>query len=171
MESETLIIGIDPGTNVTGYGIIRLLGNRMTPVDFGCIRPKSSLDHPKKTLAIFNAIDHLLEIHKPQAFAIETQYVHKNVQSAIKLAMAREAARLPASRRGIPTFEYTPTKAKRAVVGNGSAHKSQVQRMVQLLLQLPHPPEPEDAADALALAICHANTLKGVLCSRTSKAL
>jgi crossover junction endodeoxyribonuclease RuvC len=101
-----------------------------------------------------------MEKYQPDAVAIETQFVYKNVQSAMKLGMARAMGLLAAARRQIPIFEYAPTKAKLAVVGNGGASKMQVQKMIQLLLRLPTLPEPEDAADALALAICHAHTIK-----------
>ena len=171
---EKKIIGIDPGTRVTGYGVISFKSPLIRPIDFGCIRPPSTLDSPQRYLFLFNGIEVLLEKYTPDAVAVETQFVYKNVQSAMKLGMARGMLLLAAARRGIPIFEYAPRKAKLAVVGNGSASKEQVQKMIQLLLQLPRLPEPEDAADALALAICHANSIKFhekvSLCSNTSKA-
>jgi len=150
-----IIIGIDPGTRIVGYGVISKKNSTISPIDYGCVRlpPKEKLSD--RYYIIFQAISELLERHKPEAVAIETQYVHKNVQSAIKLGMARGVVIIAAKQLGIPVFEYAPTKAKLAVVGNGRASKNQVQGMVQLLLNLPHLPEPEDAADALALAICH----------------
>jgi crossover junction endodeoxyribonuclease RuvC len=154
-----LILGIDPGTRITGYGVINH-SHHPVPVDFGCIRPPHHLPTHERYLIIFNALDHLMEKYQPDAVAIETQFVYKNVQSAMKLGMARAMGLLAAARRQIPIFEYAPTKAKLAVVGNGGASKMQVQKMIQLLLRLPTLPEPEDAADALALAICHAHTIK-----------
>ncbi len=128
---------------------------------------------PTRYLALFNGIEKLLELYTPDAVAVETQFVYKNVQSAMKLGMARGVVLLAAARRGIPIFEYTPKKAKLAACGNGGASKEQVQRMIQLLLKLPVLPEPEDAADALALAVCHANSLsfkdRMLLCTNTSK--
>ena len=109
---------------------------------------------------IFRSIETLLDRHQPEAVAVETQYIHKNPQSGIKLGMARGVVVLAAALREIPVFEYAPSRAKRAVVGNGKASKVQVQSMVQLLLSLPELPEPEDAADALALAICHGQAFK-----------
>lgn len=150
-----LIIGVDPGTVVTGYGIIRVEGNRYVAVDYGCIRPPAKENLTARYLVIYNALCELLDKHKPGALAVETQYVQKNVQSAIKLGMARGIIVLAAALRGIPVFEYAPSKAKLAVVGRGSASKEQVRGMIQRLLNLSEPPHPDDAADALALAICH----------------
>lgn len=155
-----IILGVDPGTRITGFGLILVEGGERRVLDYGCIRPPAKLPTEKRYLTIFNALDILIDKHKPHALSIETQYVHKNVQSAIKLGMARGVAILAATRRDIPVFEYTPSKAKKAVVGNGNASKHQIQQMTQLLLNLSEPPTPEDAADALALALCHANSLK-----------
>lgn len=155
-----LIIGVDPGTRVTGYGIIRIEGISYIAVDYGCIRPPPEEPLTKRYLIIFEAFCELLDKFKPEAVAVETQYVHKNVQSAIKLGMARGILLLAATLRGIPVFEYAPTKAKLAVVGSGKASKQQVKGMIQKLLCLKSQPEPEDAADALALALCHAQSLK-----------
>lgn len=152
-----VILGIDPGTRTTGFGIIKNKDGCHEPIDFGCIRPPPSLPIGEKYLVIFNAIDHLLETYHPDAVAVETQFMYKNAQSAMKLGMARGMVILAAARKKIPIYEYAPKKAKLAVVGNGSASKEQVQKMIQLLLRLPQIPEPEDAADALALALCHAH--------------
>ena len=158
-QPPEIILGIDPGTRITGYGVIRTKSGQIEPIDFGCIRPPVDLPLPARYLALFNGVEKLLDLYTPTAVAVETQFVHKNVQSALKLGMARGAVLIAAARREIPIFEYAPKKAKLATVGNGNASKWQVQRMIQLLLKLPNPPEPEDAADALALAICHAHTL------------
>lgn len=155
-----IIIGIDPGTVVTGYGIILVEGSSYQALDYGCIRPPAKLDLFDRYLILFESLDALLLQHGPAVLVVETQYVRHNVQSAIKLGMARGMAILAARRKGIPVFEYAPTQAKRAVVGNGRASKYQVQGMVQALLHLPEPPQPEDAADALALALCHAQKRK-----------
>lgn len=156
---QQIILGIDPGTRRTGYGLIRLTSNQIEPVDFGAILPPVDLAAPQKYLILFNAIEALIHRFRPSALAVETQFVYKNIQSAIKLGMARCTALLAAARNNVPIYEYAPKKAKLAVVGTGTASKEQVQKMVQLLLQLSQPPEPEDAADALALAICHANSI------------
>ena len=173
-NTPLIILGIDPGTRITGYGVIKLNHPQLEPLDFGCIRPPVNLELPARYLALFNALEKLLDLYSPNAVAVETQFVYKNVQSAIKLGMARGVVLIAAAKRGIPIYEYTPKKAKLAVVGTGSASKNQVQRMIQLLLKLPILPEPEDAADALALAICHANSLQfkdRLLCTNTSKGL
>lgn len=154
-----IIIGIDPGTQVTGFGIIKSDGSTYEIIDYGCIRPPASYKLTDRYLIIFNAIEELLQRYSPDILVVETQYVKINVQSAIKLGMARGMAILAAKKRKIPIFEYAPSKAKKAVVGKGSASKVQVQKMVQILLKLAEPPS-EDAADAIALAICHANSLR-----------
>lgn len=173
-RQEQIILGIDPGTRITGYGVIKVTHPRIEPLDFGCIRPPTDLELPGRYLALFEAVEKLLDLYCPQVVAIETQFVYKNVQSAIKLGMARGVVLIAAARRGISIAEYTPKKAKLAVVGSGNASKEQVQRMIQLLLKLPELPEPEDAADALALAICHAHSLRYAEriqpCTNTSKA-
>ncbi len=158
-KDSTIILGIDPGTRSTGYGVIKVSHRVLSPLDFGCIRPPTQAPDSVRYLALFNALDRLLEHHTPDYVAVETQFVSKNAQSALKLGKAQGMALLAAARRNIPIHEFAPSQAKLAVVGNGSASKEQVQRMIQLLLHLPHVPEPEDAADALALAICLANTL------------
>lgn len=166
-DHSTVIIGIDPGTSVTGFGIIKVSGSSYQAIDYGCIRPPLNLKLSDRYLIIFDGIEELLERYCPQALAVETQFVKHNVQSAIKLGMARGIAIIAAKRKGIPIFEYTPMRAKRAVVGNGRASKIQVQGMVQRLLRLNEPPHPEDAADALSLAICHAQASTSVGAEKT----
>ncbi len=157
-----VILGIDPGTRITGYGIIETDLRSYTPIDFGCIRPSPKLPLHERYALIHEGVEHLLDKYPIEALSVETQFVSRNAQSAIKLGMARGVAILAATKRKIPIHEYAPKKAKLAVVGTGTATKSQVQRMMQTLLNLSELPTPEDAADALALAICHANSLKQV---------
>lgn len=157
MKKRT-ILGIDPGTSVSGFGLIEVIDGRYSAVDYGCIRPPPKYNLSDRYLIIFEGIDEIIEKYQPDAVVVETQYVHKNVQSAIKLGMARGVVIVAARKRGVEVFEYAPTKAKLAVVGTGRASKQQVQGMVTRLLNLAEPPQPEDAADALALAICHAQT-------------
>jgi crossover junction endodeoxyribonuclease RuvC len=159
-RSAKIIMGVDPGTVVTGYGIIAVEESRIVPLDYGCIRPPARLKLSDRYLIIFEALCEILDRYAKedlQALVVETQYVKKNVQSAIKLGMARGVVMLAAKLRAIPVFGYTPSQAKLAAVGRGSASKYQVQGMVMNVLGLASPPEPEDAADALALAICHAH--------------
>ncbi len=150
------ILGIDPGTRITGYGVVEIQGPHHSVLDYGCIRPPANAELSQRYLIIYNSLCELMDHFKPDAAVVESQYMRANFQSAIKLGMARGMVILAAKQRDIPIFEYTPNKAKLAVVGNGKASKSQVQAMVQHLLKLKEPPQPEDAADALALAICHA---------------
>lgn len=160
--ASEVILGVDPGTEVSGYGLITAQGRNYTALDFGCIRPPLRFKLSDRYLIIFEGIEYLIEKHRPAAVAVETQYVNKNVQSAIKLGMARGVIIIAAKKRNIPVFEYAPTQAKKAVVGSGKASKNQVQGMIQLLLKLSSPPTPFDAADALALAICHAQSSSSI---------
>ncbi|MBJ7449019.1 MAG: crossover junction endodeoxyribonuclease RuvC [Parachlamydiales bacterium] len=159
-HTNQIILGVDPGTRITGYGIITTQSHSCQAVDFGCIMPPSTVALELRYLAIFQGIEALIEKHKPDVLVVETQYVHKNVQSAIKLGMARGAIVIAAAKNGVEVVSYAPTEAKSAVVGTGRASKQQVQSMVKALLGLKELPTPEDAADALALAICHWNTCK-----------
>lgn len=162
-KQQPIIIGIDPGTTVTGYGIIKVENSSYHALDYGCIRPPANLKLSDRYLIIFESIEELLALHSPDALVVETQYMagkmqRRNVKGTLKLGMACGISILAAKRKGIPVFEYAPSKAKKAVVGNGSASKFQVQSMVTRLLNLSEPPHPEDAADALSLAICHAQS-------------
>lgn len=154
----SIILGVDPGTRVTGYAVIRS-GDGYEILDFGCIRPPPKLQLAERYLVIFNAIEHLIGKFQPEAVSVETQFMSKNVQSTMKLSMARGTVMLAAAKNNVCVHEYSPRKAKQAIVGNGAASKEQMQKMLQILLKLPKLPEPEDAADALALAICHAHML------------
>jgi crossover junction endodeoxyribonuclease RuvC len=154
-----VILGIDPGTCITGYGVVSHSHKKQIALGYGCIRPPKKSIASEKYRILFESIETLIQTYKPDVLVVETQFVYKNVQSAMKLGMARGMALLAASRKQIPIYEYAPKKAKLAVVGSGCASKAQVQKMVQILLNLSTIPEPEDAADALALALCHANSL------------
>ena len=155
-----IILGVDPGSVITGYGFLQKTGQRMSALDYGCIRPPKNYKLSDRYLVIHEGIYSLIEKWRPDALSIETQYVSKNVQSAMKLGMARAAVMIASKRHGIPIFSYTPSKAKLAVTGSGSASKEQVQGMVKRLLSLATLPTPFDASDALSLAICHAHASK-----------
>ncbi len=159
-KQPLIILGIDPGTCITGYGIISHSHKSQTALGYGCIRPPKKGTPAEKYKVIFESIETLIETYKPNVISVETQFVYKNVQSAMKLGMARGMALLAAARGNIPIYEYAPKKAKLAITGHGSASKEQVQKMIQLLLNLSAIPQPEDAADALALALCHAHSLR-----------
>ena len=154
MGKKVCILGIDPGTRITGYGVIVAEGSKKTALDYGAIRPPASKELNERYLILHNAVESLIEKYKPDAVAVETQYVSKNAQSAIKLGMARGVITLAATKAGIPVHEYAPSVAKKAAVGVGSAKKGDIQRMIQMVLKLKELPTPEDAADALALALC-----------------
>ena len=148
------VLGIDPGSHVTGWGVVEAVGSRMLHVASGVIRaPHEAL--VARLLAIADALDALLAEHQPQAVSVETVFHSVNAQSAIKLGQARGAALLCAGRFGAPVFEYTAGQIKQAVTGRGRAEKAQVQTMIRLLLGLSEA-MPFDASDALAAAMCHA---------------
>lgn len=156
LNNQKIILGIDPGTKISGYGIISIQDHTFIPIDYGCIRPPPRFKLSERYLVIYDSIEELIKKYQPTVLVVEMQFMYKNAQSALKLGMARGAVLIAAKKNGLPIFEYAPTVAKRAVVGNGRASKYQVQGMVQQILKLATPPHPEDAADALALAICHA---------------
>jgi crossover junction endodeoxyribonuclease RuvC len=149
------IIGIDPGSERTGYGCIDTDGSRHRLVVCGAISTRSCATFPDKLLAIYRELTHLITAQAPDAIAVENLFYATNVRSALKLGHARGAALLAAAQQGVPIAEYTPAEIKRAVVGYGRAEKQQVGEMVRLLLGLASVPEPHDAADALAVAVCH----------------
>lgn len=156
---DTIILGIDPGTCVTGFGLIKMSSQKLIALDYGCIRPPLKYKISDRYLIIFDALNEIIDKFKPDVLAVETQYVKKNVQSAIKLGMARGIAIVAAKKKGVGVYEYCPSKAKLSVTGTGRASKHQVQGMVSKLLNLASG-LPEDAADALALAICHSHNLQ-----------
>lgn len=158
--SMTVLLGIDPGSRVTGYGVIRVEGPRVAYLDSGCIRASATnSDMPTRLLAIFNGIQTLVAQYQPDQVAIEEIFVSHNVQSALKLGQARGAAIVAATSASLPVFEYSARQVKQAVVGYGNADKAQVQHMIQRLLGLDKTPA-ADAADALAVAVCHWHSQK-----------
>lgn len=158
------IIGIDPGTKTTGWGVVEENQNKHTLLGFGAISPPPKITGHLRYLFIFEEIELILKSYQVDALSIETQYVDKNVQSAIKLGMARGIIVLAALRLKVPVFEYAPTKIKQAVTGKGSASKAQVGGMIKLLLNLKEIPEPDDIPDAIAAAICHIHYSRSPLC-------
>ncbi|MEP3350556.1 MAG: crossover junction endodeoxyribonuclease RuvC [Marinomonas sp.] len=154
--SVTRILAIDPGSRITGFGILDVVNGKTVYVNSGCIRlPDEALSVRLKH--IFNNVSALLDEYKPNEFAIEEVFLAKNANSALKLGQARGAAIVAASIQELDVHEYAARRVKQSVVGNGNADKEQVQLMVQMLLQLSSKPQ-SDAADALAIALCHANT-------------
>jgi crossover junction endodeoxyribonuclease RuvC len=153
----TLILGIDPGSRITGFGLIRAEAGRLRYVTSGCIRLDAGAAIALRLRQIFEDMGEILDAHAPDEMAVEQVFMAKSAGSALKLGQARGVAIVSASRRGIPVFEYSATRIKQSVVGTGRAEKTQVQHMVRALLALPAPPQ-ADAADALAVALCHAHT-------------
>lgn len=148
------IIGIDPGSRLTGYGLIEGTGNRLRHIDNGVIATNSKDPLPQRLKIIYDGIAALIEEFRPDAMAVESVFLAKNAQSALKLGHARASAIIAGVNADLPVAEYSALQVKSAVVGYGKAAKSQVQQMVKVLLNLPEVSQ-EDAADALAVAICH----------------
>lgn len=151
-----IILGVDPGSRVTGYGVINSVGNKLEYIDCGCIRTESK-SFPERLLTIFDELNLLIERHAPQQAAVEEVFMGRNASSALKLGQARGSAMVACLSHQLEVAEYSARQVKQAVVGSGAADKSQVQHMVKALLRISDTLA-EDAADALAVAICHANT-------------
>ena len=152
-----IVLGIDPGTARTGYGLVRRDGSRLQALDFGCLETASDQELPARLLLIHQAVSELITEHAPQVVGVERLFFNKNVQTAFAVGQARGVVLLAAAQAGLPVYEYGPHEVKMAVTGYGRAPKDQVQRMVQMILGLSVMPHPDDAADALAVAVCLAN--------------
>lgn len=150
------ILGIDPGSRITGFGIIDVEGSRIRYVTSGCVRMQND-GLPERLKTIYEGVRDIVELHKPQVMVIEQVFMKINVSSALKLGQARGAAICASVMQSLPVYEYTPTQIKQAVVGKGNAAKAQVQHMVVALLKIKGVPQ-ADAADALACALCHSHT-------------
>lgn len=149
------ILGIDPGIAIVGYGIVDIKGNSISMVEYGCITTSSKSRLPDRLFFIMNEMTDIINEFKPNEMAIEELFFNKNTKTAITVAEARGVEILAAKQSGLEIYEYTPLQIKQAVVGYGRAEKQQVQEMVKILLNLSERPKPDDAADALAVAICH----------------
>jgi crossover junction endodeoxyribonuclease RuvC len=153
-----VVLGIDPGTAHTGYGVVLSRGRRLAALDGGVIETRAGTPLERRLADIHARVCDLIREHQPVALAIEDLYFGRNAHSAFAVGQARGVVLLSAGMAGIPCFSYTPQVVKQSVCGTGGAGKQQVQRMVGALLSLPEPPQPDHASDALAVAICHANT-------------
>ena len=153
---ERIILGIDPGTTVMGFGVLRMEDGRVTLLEAGAIRFTATDDHTLKLRAIFNDTLAIIERHHPDELAIEAQFFGKNVQSMLKLGRAQGVAIAAALQQDIPVVEYAPKRVKQSVTGNGNATKEQVAAMLLSILGLKELPHSTDATDALAVAVCHA---------------
>jgi crossover junction endodeoxyribonuclease RuvC len=152
-----VVLGIDPGTANTGYGVVARRDGRLVALDGGTIETRAGSDPAARLAAIHARVGELLDAYEPEALAVEDLYFGANARSAFAVGQARGVVMLAAGQRGLPCASYTPQQVKAAVCGSGRADKGQVQRMVQRLLALDELPAPDHAADALAVAICHAN--------------
>jgi crossover junction endodeoxyribonuclease RuvC len=159
MIHMTLALGIDPGTATTGYGLVRQhRDGSLEAVEFGVITTPKDLPAPERLALLYRELNRILEKHHPETAGVEKLFFQKNVSTAIGVGQARGVVLLALAQAGLDVAEYTPNEVKQAVAGYGSADKRQVQEMVRVLLALPEIPRPDDAADALAIAICHLNT-------------
>ncbi len=164
----SLVLGVDPGSRLTGFGLVQSLGAKLDYVTSGVIRIAPTLPLPERLDLIYESLIEVIEKHQPSEFAIESVFMSKSAGSALKLGQARGAAIVAATSQGLEVHEYEARKVKQSVVGTGAADKLQVQHMVKTLLKLPKTPQ-EDAADALAVALCHINTQKHLLSVAQSK--
>ena len=156
---NALILGIDPGSRKTGYGIIYRKESKFYAVAFGVIKPKTTMDFKDRITEIFSEVNALIKLHHPTAMAMEDIFFAKNAMSALKLGHVRGAIMVAASLNNISLSEYSPTHVKQAVTGSGRAQKHQIQQMIKMLFGLSDPPQ-EDAADALAVAVTHSFEVK-----------
>ncbi|MEQ1676855.1 MAG: crossover junction endodeoxyribonuclease RuvC [Chitinophagaceae bacterium] len=154
-KPSKIILGIDPGTIVMGYGLITVKGNEVSLLELGVLKPGKIKDGYKKLQLIFNTVSGLITKYQPTDFAIEAPFFGKNVQSMLKLGRAQGVAIAAAMRHGLEVTEYSPKKVKQSITGNGNADKQQVMKMLQSLLHFKETPKQLDATDALAVALCH----------------
>jgi crossover junction endodeoxyribonuclease RuvC len=156
-----LVIGIDPGTATTGYGLVREnQDGSLSAVDYGAITTPANLPMPLRLLELYNKLKEILLLHHPESGAVEKLFFQRHVSTAISVGQGRGVALLALAESGIDVLEYTPLEVKQAVAGYGRADKAQIQSMVRALLSLDEIPTPDDAADALAIAICHLHSAK-----------
>ncbi|MBP1925023.1 crossover junction endodeoxyribonuclease RuvC [Sedimentibacter acidaminivorans] len=155
-----IIFGIDPGLAISGYGVVNYIGNKFEVLEYGAVITNSCEEFPNRLKIIYDSYTELFEKYKPEAVSIEELFYNKNVKTAIAVAQARGVHLLAAVNQSIPLYEYTPLQIKQGIVGYGRAEKRQVQEMVKVILKLDEVPKPDDVADGLAAAICHAHSLK-----------
>ena len=153
-----IILGIDPGTATTGYGVVEKQGNNVKYITCGAILTEKTAAMPDRLLAIYTQLNRLLDTHEPDCIVTEQIFFSNNVTTAMQVGRTVGIVLLCAAQRGLPWMEYRPAEVKMAVAGYGAAEKKQIQYMVQNLLKLDKVPKPDDAADALAIAICHAHS-------------
>ncbi len=163
-----IVLGIDPGTAALGYGIVEATRGRVREVDHGCLETSPDLSLPERLLQIHTLVDDLIVLHQPQLVAVERLFFSKNAQTAFAVGQARGVVLLAAAQHGAAVREATPNEVKSAIAGYGAADKEQVQRMVQVVLGMTERPRPDDAADALAVAVWAANSEGSTLGAATA---
>ncbi len=154
-DFDKIILGIDPGTNILGYGLIGITNKKMTLISTGVVRMSKLENHQLKLKKIFESITHLIEEYHPDEVAVEAPFFGKNVQSMLKLGRAQGVAMAASLIKGLPIEEYSPRKVKQSITGNGASSKDQVAKMIQTVLQLKTLPKELDATDGIAVGICH----------------
>ncbi|MGN0488568.1 MAG: crossover junction endodeoxyribonuclease RuvC [Ruminococcus sp.] len=164
-----VVLGIDPGYAIVGWGLIEYKNNSYRPLRFGAITTDADTDFNQRLKIIYEDVCEVIRLFKPEALAIEKLYFQSNQKTAIMVAEARGVTLLAAQQANIPIFEYTPLQVKTAVTGYGKAKKPQVMEMTRRLLNLPEVPKPDDTADALAIAICHTQARGGELRQKLHK--
>ena len=159
LKTESIkILGIDPGTGILGWGLIEKRGNSIIPLKYGCVKTPPNTDKMTRLIHIYRSLCDIIEKNRPDQVAIEELFFFKNAKTVISVAEARGVAIVSALKFDIPVFEYTPLQVKQALTGYGRAEKKQMQEMVRVVCNLKDCPKPDDAADALAIAITHAQT-------------
>ncbi|MBE6827456.1 MAG: crossover junction endodeoxyribonuclease RuvC [Ruminococcaceae bacterium] len=158
-----IILGIDPGYAIVGWGVIRYESNRFQVIDYGAITTEAGTPFVERLSSIYNGLNDIFERYKPEAMAIEKLFYNTNAKTVIDVAQARGVTVLAAHQNNAKIFEYTPLQVKQSVVGYGRAEKKQVQEMVRVILRLEKIPKPDDTADALAMAVCHAHSSGSVM--------
>lgn len=157
-EYAMIILGIDPGYAIVGYGLLQYQNNHFSVLDFGAITTDAGIKFNRRLEIIYDELTTIIEKYKPDAMSVEKVFYNSNAKTVIDVSQARGVIMLAAQKNKIPVFEYTPLQVKQSVVGYGRAEKKQIQEMTKRILCLDKVPKPDDTADALAMAICHAHT-------------
>ena len=162
-DFSMVILGIDPGYAIVGYGVIKYDKNRFSVIDYGAITTQAKTPFNERLLTIYNELTDIIKKYNPEQMAIEKLFYNTNAKTVIDVAQARGVIMLTAEMNGLKPFEYTPLQVKQSVVGYGRAEKKQVQEMTRVILNLDKVPKPDDTADALAMAICHAHSSGSII--------
>ena len=163
-----IVLGIDPGYAIVGYGVVEYKNNKFSPIAFGAVTTKAGVRFSSRLAKIYDDIYEILETYKPEAISIEKLFFNTNTTTAIDVAQARGVILLAAEKMQIPVFEYTPLQVKQSVTGYGKAEKFQVMELTRRLLNLEKCPKPDDTADALAMAICHCHSSSSLIFKQTT---